>query len=120
MENATKALLIAGGILIAIIIIWVMVTLFQNTGRTSESYNKRLSAEEIEIFNSNFTKYLGQNLTIHEVITITNFANSNNVKVNNPKGTNNVIANEIRKEKYRISINKYNDTGYISEITITG
>ena len=80
MENATKALLIAGGILIAIIIIWVMVTLFQNTGRTSESYNKRLSAEEIEIFNSNFTKYLGQDLTIHQVVTICNFAKSNGVE----------------------------------------
>ena len=40
MENATKALLIAGGVLIAIIIISVMVITFKKTGNISKTYDK--------------------------------------------------------------------------------
>ena len=71
MENATKALLMAGGVLIAIIIIGVMVAMFASTGKVTQSYNKLSSQEEITKFNSNFTKYIGKKLV--KVLTFTNF-----------------------------------------------
>lgn len=81
MENATKALLIAGGVLIAIIILSVMVIMFQKTGNVTKTYDQTISQEEITKFNSNFTKYIGQELTIHEVITICKFAEDNGITV---------------------------------------
>ena len=55
MENATKALLIAGGVLIAIIIISVMVVTFQKTGNVSKTYKSNIDEEEIE----RIAKYFG-------------------------------------------------------------
>lgn len=119
MENATKALLIAGSVLISILIISLLVMIFNNTGNVSRTYNDRIESEDITKFNSNFTKYLGQDLTIHEVITITNFALNNGVTVNNGKSTADINDSSL-KEKYSITIpeNAYGSDGYIKEVTI--
>ena len=118
MENATKALLMAGGVLIAIIIISVLVITLQKTGNVSKSYDETVQTEEITKFNSNFTKYLGQKFTIHEAITITNFANSNGLKINGGKTTSDIDQSDALEKKYSITINNYDDNGYIKEITI--
>ena len=77
MENAAKALLMAGGILIGVFILALMVTLFANSSKLTESYDSTKQQEAIQQFNTNFTKYLGQEITIHDVITICNFASEN-------------------------------------------
>lgn len=126
MENATKALLMAGGVLIAILIISVLVITFQKTGNVSKSYDKSVSQEEITKFNVNFTKYLGQDLTIHQVVTICNFAykdGTHKVKVNG--GEDNPYTNDKIKEnldkKYTLTIpnNAYDENGYITNILIS-
>lgn len=137
MENATKALLIAGGVLIAIIIISVLVITLQKTGNVSKSYDKTVQTEEVTTFNSNFTKYLGQKITIHEVVTICNFAQNNNThKLSNILGikTEADIANDIERitttndedgkvvrnqPTYTLKINGYDNNGYVDSITIT-
>ena len=119
MENASKALLMAGGVLIAILIISVLVMTFQKTGNVSKSYDKSVSQEEITKFNVNFTKYLGQDLTIHQAITITNFAQSNGVTVINPTTTDNIDNSNINEKKYTITINNYDENGYITNILIS-
>lgn len=120
MENATKALLIAGGVLISIIIISVLVVTFQKFGNVSKTYDATVNQEEITKFNTNFTKYLGQELTIHEVITITNFAESNDIVVINGKKTSNISEDDLsKKNTYAIQINEYDETtGKIKKITI--
>lgn len=118
MENATKALLIAGGVLIAIIIMSVMVITFQKTGNVSKTYDKTIDQEEISKFNENFTRYLGKELSIQQAITITNFANSNGVTVNGSVSTSDVNG-ETLKNKYELTNTKYNsETGYIESITL--
>lgn len=124
MENATKALLIAGGVLIAILIISVLVVTLQKAGNVSKSYDKSVSQEEIKKFNVNFTKYLGQDLTIHQVVTICNFAykdGTHKVKVNGSE--DNPYTNDKIKEnldnKYIITINSYDGNGYITNILIS-
>ena len=77
MENASKALLMAGGILIGILILSLMTTLFVSSKQLSTSYDNTKNEEAIQRFNVNFTKYLGHDLTIHQVITIYNFAIQN-------------------------------------------
>lgn len=119
MENATKALLIAGGVLIAIIIMSVMVTTFQKTGNVSKTYDKTIDQEEISKFNENFTRYLGKELSIQQAITITNFANSNGVTVIGSVSTSDVNG-ETLKNKYELTNTKYNrETGYIKSITLS-
>lgn len=119
MENATKALLIAGGVLIAIIIISVMVITFKKTGNISKTYDKTINQEDVTKFNENFTKYLNKELTIHQAITITNFANSNGVTVIGSVSTSDVNGEPL-KNKYEISISNsdYNEEGYITRIKL--
>lgn len=81
MENATKALLMAGGILIAILTISIIVSLFNQGGNVSRSYSKASDMEAVTKFNANFTKYIGKQLTIHEVVTISSYAKNNNVTI---------------------------------------
>ena len=72
MENASKALLIAGGILISIIIITILVKTF---GSIKSAQGVQLSEEEqkqVIVFNEPYTKYLGQYVYGTEVITIVN------------------------------------------------
>ena len=119
MENATKALLMAGAILIGIIIITLAVSMFGKTGNASQTYSKTVDQEQVSIFNTNFTKYIGKTFTIHVAKTIANFAESNNVDVNFTDNFKDKISdNTIGNEQYQIRIDDYDDNGYISKITI--
>lgn len=119
MENATKALLIAGGVLIAIIIISVMVVTFQKTGNVSKTYKSNIDEEEITKFNTNFTKYVGEELNIQQAISITNFAKNNNVEVINGKTTADITDENINKKMFKLIILNYNDDGYINKVQIS-
>ena len=80
MENATKALLMAGGVLIAILIISIAVFLFTTYGSLGQSYEQTLSKTEIQKFNGNFTKFEGrEDISIQEIVTLTNFVRDYNI-----------------------------------------
>ena len=134
MENASKALLMAAGVLIGILILTLMVTLFLSAREVSSRHDQVKKTEEIEQFNANFTKYVGKDITIHQVITIQNFAKIENNKIKNvilEKNGNfsintNQIENDIKKfqennikQYYRINITEIDDDGYVSKVTIT-
>lgn len=75
MENATKALLIAGGILISMIVILVGVYLHSILSKQSAEYKEVISTTELEKFNSKFNVYLGrENITAQELVSIVNLA----------------------------------------------
>jgi len=75
MENASKALIIAGGILISILVISIGVYLFASYGNIGSSYDKNMKTIEIQKFNSNFIKFEGRkDITIQEIVTVVNFA----------------------------------------------
>lgn len=74
MENASQALIIAGGILIAIMVLSVGVYLFVNYSKVSESYGQVQENKEINKFNTNFTKFKDrENITAQEIVTLKNF-----------------------------------------------
>lgn len=121
MENASNALLMAAGILIGILILTLMITLFASSKQLSNGYGQRKEEEAIQQFNVNFMKYLGQDLTIHQVITITSFAKENKVTVTGGKKVEDIddISEDLDK-KYRLEIESYDEnTGYINKINIT-
>lgn len=74
MENSSQALIIAGGILIAIIVLSVGVYLFVNYSKVSENYEKLQEDKEINKFNTNFTKFKDRtDITAQEIVTLKNF-----------------------------------------------
>lgn len=65
MENATKALLIAAAVLIAILIISLGLVVYNNSANTVNQAN--LSSQEIQAQNEKFTRYNGKNKRGSEV-----------------------------------------------------
>ena len=137
MENATKALLMAAGILIGIIVITIGVVLFVNYKKIGSSYEQQLKTAEITKYNSNFTKFEGRdNITIYEIISIAKFATEKQngeietkVKLGEEDITNIDSSTQDYKQMitpyitdyplkvYKVSKVSYNeDTGYIDEI----
>ena len=129
MENASKALLMAAGVLIGILILVLMVTLFLSAREVSSRHDQVKKTEEIEQFNANFTKYVGKDITMHQVITIHNFAKIENNKIKsvnvNKNGIFDISTTQIEKDLknnelyYTMQITQIDDDGYVSKVTIT-
>lgn len=129
MENASKALLMAAGILVGILILSLMVTLFMSSRELSHRYEETKESESIQQFNVNFTKYIGQELTIHQVVTICNFAKKENNKIQEVTINGTTYAKDKIKDivegyspnadsikKYKLIIMSFSDKGYVNEI----
>jgi len=76
MENASKALIIAGAILLSILIISLGIMVYNNSKNTVGSAN--LSKQEISTFNSQWESYQGTNKTASEVQTMISAVIANN------------------------------------------
>ena len=72
MENASKALLMAGGILIAIIIIALLARTFNNLSIFQKTKLTEEEQEQLIAFNEQYTKYVGQYVYGTDVLTIMN------------------------------------------------
>lgn len=82
MENAAKALLIAGTVLLAIIMVSVAVYLYSLYSNQADQYSEIISATELQKFNSKFDIYLGrENITAQEIVSIVNLAKEYNDQV---------------------------------------
>lgn len=79
MENATKALIISGGVLVGIIILSLGTYLFFTMGSYMSDTQSDISENVVAQFNNEFLKYNGRkDLGIQDVITVKNFALENN------------------------------------------
>lgn len=91
MENASKALVMAGGVLIGILIISIGVYLFNSFSVYSEENYKIIEDIQIAEFNNKFLKYYGTKknengvdvpieCTIHDIVNLANLAQRNNIE----------------------------------------
>lgn len=130
MENASKALLIAGGILIAILIVTVAVFLFANYSSIGESYDQTVQINEVQKFNENFTRYEGrENITIQEIVTLYNFVKDYELKTGVKVTINGISglkldepANAIRNNQtqlFKVTKIEYDNTGVVNKITFS-
>lgn len=139
MENATKALLIAGSVLIAIVLIAVGLKILGSTKGVTDQVDDVSSIMETSIFNSQYTQYEGtQKGTVvkdllSKVITFNGSSNNRKIKIQTvgtwtnawPNGTyvtNNItkIRNEIVvTNSYTISTSDTDADGYVDKITLT-
>lgn len=79
MENASKALIIAASVLIAIMVLSLGVYLFSIFGGTSQEITNIITESQISEFNSNFTKYEGKtDIRAQDIVSVANFAIKNN------------------------------------------
>lgn len=85
MENASKALIMAGGVLIGILILSLAAYLFVDFGSTSAEIHRQNEEKQITEFNSKFTAYLeykdrneNWQITIYDIITLVGYAKENN------------------------------------------
>ena len=60
MENATQALFMAAGVLIALVVISLGIMFFSSASSIGESYEIQMSAVEIQKFNNQFEQYSKQ------------------------------------------------------------
>lgn len=82
MENASKALLIAGAILIVIVLISIGIRVFYSTTGTTEQVDSSVNEAELENFNKKFTQYVGKDKTKTEVIELLNKVIVSNTNTN--------------------------------------
>ncbi len=141
MENASKALIMAGAILLAILIISLGVMVFRNMSK-SVTNDTSLDKQTIAAFNSKIQPYVGKNKSGSQVNTLREVAISinNNAKVKggsmqyvnmtidgNSVTSYNVSSNEVSIGTARAETGKfyevkpeYNpETGLINTITVT-
>ena len=79
MENASKALIMAGGVLIGVLILSLWAYLFVSFGTQAAEISKQNEQTKIAQFNTQFTSYEGkEGLTIYDIITVAGLAKQNN------------------------------------------
>lgn len=85
MENASKALLIAGGVLIAVLVLSLGVYFARNISDSASKIYSNLDDTERTEFNQQFLIYEDKDdLTVADVATIINLANDSNSSGNVP------------------------------------
>ena len=89
MENASKALIIAGAILLAILIISLGILIFSQAQDTVGSVN--MSEQEIMAFNNKFTPYQGTNKRGTEVNALVQAVRVNNQSAHDAGASEKII-----------------------------
>lgn len=80
MENATRALTMAGGILIALMILGALLLMFNNLSSYQNKNDASTKDSQIAEFNNQFEPYNKSNLTLMELKSVWNKIQSNNSK----------------------------------------
>lgn len=78
MENASKALIIAGAILIAILLISVGMILINSGRNVVDQGDAGMQSQQIQTFNSNFTQFEGtrKGSVVREIVSKVNASNA--------------------------------------------
>ena len=99
MENASKALIMAAGILVGVMILTIAVTLFKTFSDFGNETYEKVEAERLAQWNNTYLKYQGLSTkkvnghtvtvplypaTAHDIITLANHARENNKKYELP------------------------------------
>ena len=100
MENATRAFIMAAGVLLGVLILSLGIYLFSIFGQYSANAYETMEKNQITQFNSQFFKYYGNTTysyvdengkektitnpiqcTAHDIISIVNLAQQNNIQL---------------------------------------
>ena len=125
MENASKALIIAGAILLAILIIGLGVYIYRQAAGVIDTGT--MDQLVVSQFNAQFEPYLGNNVSGSNVKQLIKIINASNRAKEDLPVTIEVNGEEVKNDSKIKSGNTYkvesssegNKAGYIEKITIT-
>ena len=124
MENASKALIMAGSILIAIIIISLGIMIFNNMSNSVKN-ESNLDKQQISAFNSKITPYIGESISGSQVNTLIQLVRTINKKADNENNSTRKIKinNSYDLQRYETGEfyevkGKYDANGLLTIITI--
>ena len=113
MENASKALLMAGGILIALLVISLAVLAFKQMSDYQKSQSDLVKTGQLAEFNEQFAQYVRDDINGIDLVTLANKVMNFNQKESGPGEIN-------YEEKIKLTIDmsgyqdKYNGTLFAS------
>ncbi len=115
MENASKALIMAASVLIGVVILSLATYLYLSFSSSANEVQKQMEEGQLQQFNNKFTSYEDkkENLTIYDVITVTNLAIENNKYYGLSEFSNNnfyitvKLNNEELQKKSEDSLSKF-------------
>ena len=141
MENASKALIIAGAILISILIIAIGMYIYTNSESSIRNATSQMSTQEKSAFNQTWYTYEGSQLGSNCRALIAQIISSNSTNVNEASKlisldvdgekvtpeVNNIQSEamtELRnnidiRHTYTVTTNQNEETGLVDEIVIT-
>ncbi len=112
MENASKALIIAGAILLSILLISLGIMIFNQAQDTVGSIN--MSEQEIQAFNNKFTPYEGNNKRGTEVNALIQLVRANNQAASDDGATEKIITIKSTKQGVNVNTNGSVVTGTVT------
>lgn len=128
MENASKALIIAGAILLSILLISLGIMIFNQAQDTIG--NSGMSKAEIQSFNSQFKKYEGKQKgsNVKALVSEVNASNASDLAEENGRSITITVDGKAPGQsgysvsssaQYNVVCTEDTNTGYISTITVT-
>lgn len=93
MENASKAIIMASGILIALVIISLLVIVFNKVGDVYSAEQQSLSEEQLQKYNKQFDAY-DTSLYGSELLSLANLIDDYNNKILSDEGQSGTYYNE--------------------------
>ena len=99
MENASKALILAGSVLIVILIISLAVLIFRNFG---ENVKRLSNMDETEIanFNSTLTRYIGESIPGSQVNALLEYCLSVNIAAQRDWEDHKIISITLKERSF--------------------
>lgn len=126
MENASNALLIAGGVLLAILVLTLFIYMFSNANTIGSAQDEKTKLARLAEWNAEWEAYKKEVAYGVDVLTVVNKAKQNNIEYNNDSkyfvtieinGTDNngiqITTNNIRN--YKKSVFKCEEIRYSTE-----
>lgn len=99
MEKASKALIMATGVILGVMLLSLMLYIFRQGAKVTKSYDERQISRQLELYNSNFEYYNKSNNTIMDIISLANLAFDVNMDSNYDKLNTVQVEISIGKEK---------------------
>lgn len=120
MENASKALIIAGAILISILLITLGIIVYNGSRSTIDESMGSMDETTITMTNSKISQYEGDSVSASSVRALFNQIQSTNSVTGRNIATKGVtdVTTVSNSKKYKVKVSKYDSDGLISEVKI--
>ena len=121
MENASRALIMAAGALVGVLLLSLAVYLFTIFGNFGSEMTTQMNEKNLSEFNAQFTKYetksdynkSSEKCTVYDITTVINLAHDNNESYEEYRGIEKNIANADPSQSYiYVNVNLKNKPGY--------